>query len=215
MYFVHPSDTERYALRLLLLYRKGCYSFHDLRTVNGITYHSFRETCRALGYLENDNESDTCLNEATNFATASQLRELFAVILLNCTPSNPGLLWEKYRQAMSDDILYEVRKLDSDAQFNDEIYNKALHLINDILMKTSHHVNNFSNLPKLREITNPTLISNSNKILQEELNYDAQELKQYVNEKFTKTQSRSISSIYYNYEKSYANKYIWSKYILY
>ena len=140
------------------------FFFSWLKNVNGITYHSFRETCRALGYLENDNQSDNCLNEATNFATSAQLRELFAVILLNCMPLNPGLLWE-YRQAFSDDILYEVCKSDSDAQFNDDIYNKALHFFNDILMKTTHHVKNFYNLSKLREITNPTLISISNKIL--------------------------------------------------
>ena len=31
MYFVHPSEHERFALRTLLLYRKGCYSFAELR----------------------------------------------------------------------------------------------------------------------------------------------------------------------------------------
>ena len=34
MYFVNPSDLERFSLRHILLYRPGCKSFEELRTVN-------------------------------------------------------------------------------------------------------------------------------------------------------------------------------------
>jgi hypothetical protein len=185
MYFVHPSDTERFALRLLLLYRKGCFSFKDLRTVNGITYHSFHEACRALGYLENDNESDTCLNEANSFATASQMRDLFAVILLNCTPSDPAQLWHKYKNAMSDDILHQIRQSTPEADFNDDVHNKALHLINDILVKTGHHISNYPNMPTLKDNTNIDLLT-TRSIIADELNYNINELQQYVDDNLNK-----------------------------
>ena len=96
---------------MLLLYRKGCESFEDLRTVNGIVLSSFREACRALGFLETDQDCVITLNEAANFATSPQLRELFVMLLLNCTPDDPGMLWDKYKRHMIDDILNDVRKI--------------------------------------------------------------------------------------------------------
>ncbi|CAB4416164.1 unnamed protein product [Rhizophagus irregularis] len=46
MYFVHPAAGERYYLRMLLNIVCGATSFEDLRTVQGIPYHSFKEALR-------------------------------------------------------------------------------------------------------------------------------------------------------------------------
>ena len=76
MYFVHPNDIERFSLRILLLYRKGLSSFESFRTVNGTMYPSFQEACYVLGFLSDDSESKSCLEEASNFATPIQIRDL-------------------------------------------------------------------------------------------------------------------------------------------
>ena len=56
MYFVHPAAGEQYYLRMLLSIVCGATSFENLRTVNGITYPTFKEACIALGLLQNDEE---------------------------------------------------------------------------------------------------------------------------------------------------------------
>ncbi|KAJ7065988.1 hypothetical protein B0H15DRAFT_758391, partial [Mycena belliarum] len=42
--------------------------------------------------------------------TGSQLRRLFATILLECTPRDPQRLWDKYWQAMTDDCRYLLQQ---------------------------------------------------------------------------------------------------------
>ena len=128
MYFVHPNDPERYALRILLLYRKGLCSFEQLRTVNGITYLTFKEACYSLGLLNNDHEYKSCLEEAVSFASAIQIKDLFVLILLNCCPTNPRILWDIYKNAMSEDYLFNYRQITNNPNFdyNDDIYNKTL-----------------------------------------------------------------------------------------
>ncbi|CAF1146398.1 unnamed protein product, partial [Brachionus calyciflorus] len=64
MYFVHPNDIERFALRILLIYKKGAESFEDLRTVNGIIYSSFFEAAQKSGHLESNSQWTDSLEEA-------------------------------------------------------------------------------------------------------------------------------------------------------
>ena len=97
MFTVHPKEIERYALRTLLLYRKGCGSFEALRTVDGVIYTTFRETCEKLGYCEKDNDIELAFKEAVENASSYEIRDLFALILLNCQPNNPRKLWEQFK----------------------------------------------------------------------------------------------------------------------
>jgi hypothetical protein len=87
MHFVHPSDPEKFALRLLLLYRKGMKSFDDLKTIDGTLYQTFQEAGTRLGI--SDSNSEAC----STITNDKQLRELFALVLLHCQPSNPVELW--------------------------------------------------------------------------------------------------------------------------
>ena len=77
MYFVHPNDSERFALRMILLYRKGCDSFKSLKTVNKYYYNTFREALVAMGLAKDDNEWNLCLSEASEILKPKQLRDLF------------------------------------------------------------------------------------------------------------------------------------------
>lgn len=180
MYFVHPADNERFALRMLLLYRKGCSSFKQLRTVNNITYSTFKETCCALGYAKDDNESKQCLQEAVLFSNSNQMRKLFVLILLNCCPTNPRQLWELFKDHMSEDILQQFRlKYNNPTleRFN-AIYNIALNKINIALQKSGNDLSNYANMPEVYE---PFELNerekNTSNLIKDEISYDAEQLK--------------------------------------
>lgn len=133
VYTVHPKNAECFYLRLLLHKIRGPTSFLDLKTVDGYICETYREACQRLGLLENDNHWEYALEEAAQTANANQIRQLFAIILTSCNPSNPNQLWMKYRESMSDDILAEMRRNHPDLEinFNDDIFNRALILLED------------------------------------------------------------------------------------
>ncbi|MCO5605294.1 hypothetical protein L7F22_059476 [Adiantum nelumboides] len=108
MYFVQPSAGERYYVRLLLTICKGCKSFKDLQTVNGVVFPTFKAACIARGVLEDDGEWSSCIEEACMTHTGGQLRHLFVTILLFCVPSSPQLLWERFRQHLSEDYSHAL-----------------------------------------------------------------------------------------------------------
>jgi len=72
LYYVNPTEGERFYLRMLLMIVKGAMSYADIRTYNGIDYETFKEACAARGLLTDDNEWYKTFEEATNWATAPQ-----------------------------------------------------------------------------------------------------------------------------------------------
>jgi hypothetical protein len=96
MYFVHLAVGERFFLRLLLIVIPGATSFKHLRTVDDREHSTLQATCRALGLLQDDAEWDTCMREACIDENAKRLRNLFATLLLFCSPLNPKMFWERY-----------------------------------------------------------------------------------------------------------------------
>jgi len=84
LYYVNPSEGERFYLRMLLMIVKGATSYADIRTYNGTVYQTFKEACAARGLLTDDNEWYNTFEEATSWATASQLRNLFCIMLAYC-----------------------------------------------------------------------------------------------------------------------------------
>ncbi|XP_044594412.1 uncharacterized protein LOC123271894 [Cotesia glomerata] len=135
VYTVHPNNFECYCLRMLLHHIRGPTSFESLRTVNGQVYETYQAACAALKLLENDNHWDQTLEEAVVFNMPFHLRNLFVIILGFCHVAEPIQLWLKYRDAMAEDILYRFRqhKNDNELDFNDDIHNEALILIEDQL----------------------------------------------------------------------------------
>jgi hypothetical protein len=75
---VSLKDIKRYFLRLLLLNVNGAVSFEHLRTVNNNTFSTFNEPATALNLLENDEELDRSLEEASKLQMPFQLRRMFA-----------------------------------------------------------------------------------------------------------------------------------------
>ena len=92
--YIHPTAGEKYYLGGLLNSAKEPTSYKDIRIVNGVVYPIFKEACYALGLLNDDKEWNDALLEASQWATASQLRELFMTILLFCEVGDPVQFWQ-------------------------------------------------------------------------------------------------------------------------
>jgi ATP-dependent DNA helicase PIF1 len=69
----HPTEGERYFLRVLLNNVAGATSYKHLRTVDGVLLPSFREATERRGLIEEENTLDKCLTEATFFQMPSSL----------------------------------------------------------------------------------------------------------------------------------------------
>ncbi|GBM62165.1 hypothetical protein AVEN_199323-1 [Araneus ventricosus] len=128
VYTVHPNNSECFFLRMLLHTIKGPNSYAMLKTVDGRVCNTFREACQKLGLLEDDEHWTKTMSEAMLTSSPDQIRNLFAIILTTCNPSNPRFLWDKFRESMSEDFLARVRRnnVTYDIQFSSEIFNNVL-----------------------------------------------------------------------------------------
>ncbi|XP_015161034.1 uncharacterized protein [Solanum tuberosum] len=138
----HPTEGERYYLRLLLMNIRGPKSYEDLRTVNGRYYNTFREAAEKNGLLASDNNLIECMSEAANYQMTYSLRHLFATLLAYCNPANPKELWQKFQCPMSEDF-QNIPNI----QTND-ICCSVLNHINDILHSMGHNINEFNLISK-------------------------------------------------------------------
>lgn len=134
IYTIHPKNDDCFYLRLLLVNVRGSTSFESLRTVDGKVCATFREACQQLQLLEHDNHWNQTLDDAISFPPANQVRTLFAIIISTCQPSNPHKLWDTYKDDIAEDILqrFRVEKGNLELQMNNDIYNEALVLIEDL-----------------------------------------------------------------------------------
>ena len=97
------ADGERYYLRVLLNHVAGATSFTDLRTISGELLPTFHEAAKRRGLIEADNTLHEGLAEATLWMMSYALRRLFATILVFCESSDVLELWEKHKEATSED----------------------------------------------------------------------------------------------------------------
>ena len=176
--FVHPAAGETFYLRLLLTVVTGARSWNDLKLVDGVQHPTFQAACMAKGLLQDDGEWDQCLAEAGEMQTGIQLRRLFAMILLNCRPTEPHVLWNHHKAKICDDL---ARTLERDHplidQTEDTIYDFGLYLIEKILLKSEKRLQDFPQMPQW--VGNWERIEN-NFILQEQLQYNVVELQATV-----------------------------------
>ena len=120
----------------------GPKSFDDLKTVDGHLYETYREVCQRRGLLECDSHWTKKMEEASSSQMPRQVRQLFAVIVSACAPSNPHSMFERFREAMSEDILLNARRAlrDDSLDFSDEIFNKLLQLLDDAVQSMTASV---------------------------------------------------------------------------
>jgi hypothetical protein len=95
VYFASITKGEQYYIRLLLLHQQGPTSFNDLKTVNGVTYCTFREAANKLGLLVLDWHYVQCMTDAAHWMTGHSLLLMFCMLtarLQILSTSFPSLL---------------------------------------------------------------------------------------------------------------------------
>ena len=118
VYSIHPSKGEIFYLRMLLSdttlnHSAGKISFEDLRTVDNVQYDTFKDTCRALGMLQDDQMWHSVMEDARTQNLTMQMRELFIVLMTFTDLSDPKALFDTFDDAMSEDCEHQLLPLDN------------------------------------------------------------------------------------------------------
>jgi hypothetical protein len=111
LHFVPPGSGEMFYLRILLNYVKGPTSFDDIKTVNGVKYPTFKDTCFARRLVNDDSEFVHGIKEASFWGSGRYLRDLFVSLLISGQMHRPGFVWEKTWEELSDDIQHMQRRI--------------------------------------------------------------------------------------------------------
>jgi hypothetical protein len=101
--------------------------------------------------------------------TEMRLHQLFATILLFCTPSQPDQLWYQYCTYICDDLPYRLCALSIKNVSDDIIYNYGLYMIDHILHESGHSIADWPSMPILQQHWEQYT---ANEIITEQLNYD-------------------------------------------
>ena len=148
---VSPVQGERFYLRLLLSHIKGAQSFEDMKVFQGDEYVTYKETCLAMGLLEDDQEWIFGMEEVSLSGSAKQMRSTFAVILQYCRPTRPVEIFEKFKENMSDDFMYQTMK-DMDCKRYEIdiqcILNDVLHALDEELRQMGGSLEDFPDMPQ-------------------------------------------------------------------
>lgn len=82
IYPVSPRESERFALRLLVIHVKGPTGYESYRTVEGMDKPcaTFAEAARTMGILDDQSVWERTLREASAFMSPQQMRDLFVQV---------------------------------------------------------------------------------------------------------------------------------------
>ncbi|PIA29092.1 hypothetical protein AQUCO_06300048v1 [Aquilegia coerulea] len=192
MYFANPNSGERFYLRLLLTVVKGPSSFESLYSVDGIEHKTYREACIARGLLEDDNEWDKCLEEAVIMKTGHQVRRLFCLILTECNPSRPEILWEKNALKICDDLPYQLKtKFGIQDPSDSDVCDYGLFLMNDYLLESGKTLSDFPNMPLPCKAWNEVV---TNRLITEHQNFVYQGLYEKAQEKVARFNTEQLNA---------------------
>ncbi|XP_076923251.1 uncharacterized protein LOC143585322 [Bidens hawaiensis] len=147
---VSPAAGEAYFLRILLNKVKGPRSFEEIRTVNGRLQPSFRDACYSIGLLEDDQEYIEAIEEASHSSLGHGVRMLFATMLSTDSLSRPEHVWINTWKWLSDDILYNQRRLLKSPELSlteDQIKNLTLFEIEKILLRNNSRLRRYKTMP--------------------------------------------------------------------
>lgn len=177
MYSAHPSQGERYYLRILLNHVRGATSSLNLRTCDGVQCATFREAALMRGLLEDDQHWDACLTEASSSLMPNQLRDLFACILAHCNPSDPRRLWDKYKHSLAEDFLHEAQVVagNPSLELTTVVKSQAIFSLQEHLLAYNSSLDKFSDMPA-PPAQAPLLPGALPPVIAKELDYDRNEL---------------------------------------
>ncbi|WOH01414.1 hypothetical protein DCAR_0520798 [Daucus carota subsp. sativus] len=175
---VHPTAGDLLYLRMLLLRKKGCTKFEDLRTIDGLLYETYKEACGALGLLQNDKQWHDALSENAHSSFPHQIREMFVNILSYSSVADPHLLWKSHWKCMSEDILVKRRNATGNFELElteADIQNYALAEIEKLFSDIGKSLRDFPDMPFPAEVY---ISSDTNRLIAEETSYNVREMKE-------------------------------------
>ncbi|KAL5194030.1 hypothetical protein HKD37_20G056166 [Glycine soja] len=108
--WVPLSSRELFYIRMMLSSAIGSQSYKDIKTVDNVFYHTFREAFFAKGFLGSDQEFVGALQEVNTWGTPHFLRKLFVKLLFMNTMDRPDYVWKQTWQWMVDDIVFNHRR---------------------------------------------------------------------------------------------------------
>ncbi|KAM3234137.1 hypothetical protein P3L10_019496 [Capsicum annuum] len=157
---------------MLLSFVKGSTFFESIRTINGVSYKTYKEACYALGLLEDDKEWNDCLAEAACWASGNELRNLFVTILIHCQVSDSAKLWRTNYEILSEDItsLQRERFQVKDLQLTEkQLEAYTLFELETILVKMGKSLKDIDGIP----LPDSSLLSDrGSRLINKELDYD-------------------------------------------
>ncbi|GKD83486.1 DNA helicase, partial [Tanacetum coccineum] len=102
-----PLASARYICPHEAAQRIFSFDIHELNPAvqsGGVRFPNYRSACEAFGLLGDHKEWAYAFDEASEWASAHELRTLFAHMLRFCEISDPIALWSQKWRRMSDDI---------------------------------------------------------------------------------------------------------------
>ena len=102
LYSVLPNCGELFYLRMLLINIPLPTSFDDLKD----SHPTFHEACRQKNLLDDDTYLQNTMAEAAIVSSSRKLRELLAIIITACSPSNPHALFQEFEDQLCGDYVY-------------------------------------------------------------------------------------------------------------
>ncbi|XP_057760409.1 uncharacterized protein LOC130980779 [Arachis stenosperma] len=146
----HLPDENPIAFKDYENIQDGCTSFEDLCIVDGVAHSSFKEACYALGLLQDDKEFIDAIIEASTWASANYVRDLFVMLLISNNIACPNFLWDRCYKELSEDILFEQRRIHhlEDLQLSAEkIMNLTLAKLEDRMQSNGRSLKEFECMP--------------------------------------------------------------------
>lgn len=105
--------------------------------------------------------------------TGTRLRHLFACLLIFGEPAQPDALWNEFKPHICDDLAHRLRGMRIHDPSPETIYDYGLFLLNKILQKTGHSLNEFPSMPK---IVGDWRSISTNPLIMEQMDYAPDEL---------------------------------------
>ncbi|KAF8094301.1 hypothetical protein N665_0366s0019 [Sinapis alba] len=164
------KHEDAYYLRVLLNYVYGPTSYEDIKTFEGVLHKSYKKTCSARGLLDDDHEYIDDLLRRSYDSSASDLRQVYAMMLNNDSLESPENVWEHKWECLSDDIEYNRRRVLNrpGLVLSDEDKKKyALQEIEKLLRRNGDSLERFTSMPKVPKSS----INDSNVLILDERSY--------------------------------------------